>query len=121
MTEGVAGPDTRQPGRGKLPQWRSEPGHRRILLTFVLLALAVPVFAFVEAGFSYLETVVGASENHFLWTFTRYLVPWAALALLMPAVIVLSRRFPLTGPHPIRHVAIHALASVLIGATHLYL
>jgi signal transduction histidine kinase len=96
-------------------------GWKRFVLPVGIVVIAVPILAFAEASFDYVSTIVGQSQNHFAWTFRRFLVPWGILALLAPVVVLLARKLPLAGRRPLLTVAAHAGASVLIGATHLFL
>ncbi len=87
----------------------------------LVIAASVPVFALVEAGLTYLSTLADESRTPFWWVFRGMLLPWAELAALMPFVLLLARALPLGGPRALRNGALHALASLAVGTTHLFL
>src|SRR5579859_2681369 len=51
------------------------------------------------------------------WVFVGVieLVYWNVWAAFTPLVIALAKRFPLTGPRFVSHIAIHTIASVLMA------
>src|SRR5690349_19886733 len=54
---------------------------------------------------------------HVSWAIvgTLELVYWYVWAAYTPLVIRLAKRFPLTGPRSVPHIAIHTITSVLMG------
>jgi two-component system, LytTR family, sensor kinase len=57
-----------------------------------------------------------ARGGHVNWVFVVIeLVYWYVWAAYTPLVIRLANRFPLTGPRFVRHIAIHAVASLLMA------
>lgn len=97
------------------------PRWKRLLVPIVVIVLCIPLFALAEASLDYIRTLIGESQNHFIWTFRRFLLPWAELAVLVPAVVLLAQRVRLGGLHPVRAGALHAAGSVAFGTTHLFL
>ena len=55
--------------------------------------------------------------GHVNWVFvgTIELVYWNVWAAFTPLVIALAKRFPLTGPGFVSHIAIHTIASFLMA------
>lgn len=81
----------------------------------------VVVAAVVEAGFDHLRTVQERSTDRFAWRLQSHLLANAMLALCLPGVVWLARRFPVSGTGAVRATLIHAAGGFSFGAAHLSL
>jgi len=77
---------------------------------------ALALFFAVSTSLTYRST--GRPANWRL-TITRALSEWWLWALLTPAIVWLSRRFPLHGSRTIRNAAIHAAAGTVVAVVKL--
>jgi two-component sensor histidine kinase len=77
---------------------------------------ALALFFAVSTSLTYRST--GRPANWRL-TITRALSEWWMWALLTPAIVRLSRRFPLHGTRAFRHAAIHAAAGAAVAIAKL--
>src|ERR1043166_10267741 len=60
--------------------------------------------------------VVKVQGTHFNWVIVGdELIYWYVWAACTPLVISLAKRFPLTGPRFVRHIAIHTITSLVIA------
>ncbi len=112
MNDGMAGKET-----GRRSRWL----HSEHLALVGILVVSVPVLAAAEAGLEYIRTMLGKSENHFLWMFRTYTIAWIELALCVPIAVGLARRVPFRAPHRVRAFAVHLTGSAVFGVAHLLL
>src|SRR5438874_3880964 len=95
----------------QLPQATPDMGRTRWILilcawTIVGLLFAVRRIVLVKVQGSHVSwVIVGAPE----------LVYWYVWAAYTPLVIGLAKRFPLTGPRFVPHIAIHTITSLLMA------
>jgi hypothetical protein len=105
MEAGVAGHDVRT---GRAPWWRKAA---------VLLAVCL-LFAVIETMQAVLRGAQDGQPVDFWKALAGSLAPWAVMALLVPGVLALARRFPLAGGRA-RNVAVHVAAAAAFPVLHL--
>src|SRR5215831_16342502 len=95
----------------KLPQATPDMGRTRWILIPCAWTLVGLLFTVQEIA------VAKVHGGHVSWVLVSVieLVYWNVWAAFTPLVIALAKRFPLTGPRFVSHIAIHTIASFLMA------
>src|SRR5215467_4362894 len=100
-------------GGSNYPLLQATPDMGRTRWILILCAWTIVGLLFTVQQIA-VATVHGGHVN---WVFvgTIELVYWNVWAAFTPLVIALAKRFPLTGPRFVSHIAIHIVASLMMA------